>query len=105
MKYVPPGNYAADFLHTCHVWWTISISKQNLKTRSSLENAAALKDGNACSIKSHLAEQFQAALVEELFEENYNFFLLTPRFQSDAPETRFRLYRQISGARFLVFAK
>ena len=48
--------------------------------------------------------QFQAALIEELPDENYNF-LLTRRFQCDAPETKFGLYRQISVAQLLVSTK
>ena len=49
-------------------------------------------------------QKFQATLIEEQLEENY-IFLLTQRFQSDALETRFVLYRQISGARFLGSTK
>ena len=45
MRYFPPRTDAADNLHTFHVWWTISNSKQNFKFTSSLRNAAALKDG------------------------------------------------------------
>ena len=41
--------------------------------------------------------QFQAALIEELFQEKYKCFL-TSRFQSDALETRY-------GARSLVATK
>ena len=48
--------------------------------------------------------QFQAAMIEELFEENYNF-LLTPRFESEALETRCGIYWQINGASFLVSTK
>ena len=79
------------------------FQRKKNKTRSSLANAAALKDGNACSTKSGCI-QFQAALIEELLEENYNF-LLIPRLQSDALERRFGLYRQIISARFLVSTK
>ena len=48
--------------------------------------------------------QFHAALIDDLLEENYKF-LFTPRFRSDALETRFGLYRQISDARFLASTK
>ena len=48
--------------------------------------------------------QFHAAMIEELLEDNYNS-LLTPRFQSDALETRFGLYRHISDALLLVSTK
>ena len=39
-RYFPSGNYAAQFLHAFHVWWSISNSKQRLNSRNSIGNAA-----------------------------------------------------------------
>ena len=132
-KYFPPRKYAAVFLHTFHVWWTISNSMHHFKKMSSQGNHDAFKNvipeflGWFASWIAHWTlqklpksrkftsyaqktaslnhtMQFKTTLNEDLLKENYDF-VLTLRFQIDALETRFDLYQQISGASFLVFTK
>ena len=47
---------------------------------------------------------YQASLIEDLFDDGYDF-ILTTRFQSDPSERRFGQNRQVSGGRFLVGLK
>ena len=44
----------------------------------------------------------QAALIDELLNEDGYIFVMTGRLQSDPLERRFSQYRQMSGGRFLV---
>ena len=133
LKYYPQAQDAADFLNLFHTWWMISNSKQRYMPNYYLGNAAVLGDGKPKFLRQFAewliewqderlrnSEKFtlsaqtsialirtikcQAALIEDLLEEGYDY-VLTARFQSDPLERRYGQYRQMSGGRFLISVK
>ena len=133
LKYYPQAQDAADFLNLFHTCWMISNSKQKYMTNYHLGNTAVLGDGKPEFLRQFAewlvewqeerlrnSEKFtlsaqtsaalirtikcQAALIEDLLEEGYDY-VLTSRFQSDPLERRYGQYRQMSGGRFLISVK
>ena len=126
-SYFPDKVAMANFLELFSVWWILVNSKHRYNSSNKLGNACVLGDGkteffreladyldmwgkgasNLCLSKQTCSAlvktlRAQAALIDELLNEDGYIFVMTGRLQSDPLERRFSQYRQMSGGRFLV---